>query len=454
MSEKVPQPCAETDALLTGIACGELEAPPVARAHLEACARCRTELDALARTARLAGVLSLEEPSAQLDGRILAAADAYLARTGPGVTRARARPTRTRRWASSFTALAGLAAVAAVTLVLVRHEGTPAIHRTASSPAAVPPASTAAAPTKGISLPAGVSPTATTMPQPPAAKAEAAGRGGSQATPVEEVQVEKHSARVVTAEKAKSERVDLLAERKLAEASQKKRRSRRTSHRLVAPVPPPSTLASGPKPEARAAKPSPPAPPRAAPPAVLDETAAGGGRGPPASNAALGGTAAPMATAAPVAQQSAPAAYAQDGVTASAPPAAAPMAAPAPVAASEAVGALSFESRAAPRAPAVGEQERSRMAIAQKLLDEGSYPAALEAFRVLVANAALASADRERALVGEVDALLALRRFDEAEGVARELVDRFPSRADVLARVRAERARAMAPPAAAVRARP
>jgi hypothetical protein len=85
MSERDSMKCEECRELLTAIACGEINARDEqrARAHTEGCPACRAALGAFQHAIWAAAELPLDEPSAALDERVMAAAAAALEKHAP-----------------------------------------------------------------------------------------------------------------------------------------------------------------------------------------------------------------------------------------------------------------------------------------------------------------------------------------------------------------------------------
>lgn len=137
MSTRLPEACAACDEHLVSLAFDEPDTvPPECVAHAETCPRCAGELAALRDTRGLAA-LPLDEPSEELDARILAALDEHLeARSAEnrtptlmtilpgGASQQREMPpTRARRsWRASMAVAASLAVLGGGVLMI--SEGT------------------------------------------------------------------------------------------------------------------------------------------------------------------------------------------------------------------------------------------------------------------------------------------------------------------------------------------
>lgn len=87
MTHELPMACADSDLHLVALAYGETtDVPADVQAHVDSCERCRGELDAIAQTRAFAQQLPFDEPSEEMDARILAAADDFLAGREIGAT--------------------------------------------------------------------------------------------------------------------------------------------------------------------------------------------------------------------------------------------------------------------------------------------------------------------------------------------------------------------------------
>lgn len=478
MSGHLPPACVDTDGVLVALAYGEeSDVPPEARAHLAGCDRCRAALAKLEETRAVMGALPLEEPSAALDDRILAALDAQLAgaslepfvrlepaeapeaapaprssppslRALPGSAppaRADAGPavratSRRRSWLPAFAAAASVAVVGGGTWLLTdqaafdAHAPAPSLAKESASSPAAPPALEEIRPPE---------PVATRSPEPAARAAppRPSVMGASNEPPARDVakrlrafqQLERGAAekKAVAKLDAPAALHDELAglggggddRAGLASASREEQPRRAASaptfgdleerRQRPDPAPAPESPAAA---SAAPAVPPPSAPPvTVRPDAKAERVASKDSR--PAS--------APAALSAPPARAAEPEA---DSV-------------------SEAeAGARRGESD--PDAEALA----SRLAAAERELAAGRAANALAGFRAVraaVENVSGFGRLRDRAVDGELDALMALGRFDEAEQVAlRAPAER--SRAAGVERVRRARRSidALEPPAA------
>ncbi len=453
MTQPLPTACVDTDALLIDVVFGEEGAAPAhVTDHLATCDRCQRALAELRETLAVTRTLPLDEPSPELDARILAELDAHLAAAAPATPRPALRlassqpevPTPAtkpradvgwRRYLAPLAAAAGVGVVAGGTWMMSRTGGVDPSARSEIAPRPVVlPEQIKIMRRPRLVIPV---PAETAAPEA-AAEAEGAqhtlgafggnaGSAGDIARPSPAGAKERDAARAELRQKNES------AEKKTVAASRQMFADKDAQAGAV-PVP---------KGDAEAQRGF-DAPAKAK--LRQDQGAAMAGnttRSPP--DAARQAPSAPAPMAAP-----APAAVA-------APPAEAPPARRMRAAEESA----SLDSVAGPRdemmedaaalkkeAPPPPWDTHLRDARAAAARRDYSRAAALYA-RVADPSARAPAEAVKEALSGRARALLALQRYDEAESVAGELASRFPDQSDMLSEVRRARAPAAAKAAAA-----